>query len=59
MEGYNNLVGNVDSRLVPRAKKLRDLGVGHKDFKLAEEIEMDLKTPKGAKKDSEENEYNA
>lgn len=59
LEGYNNLVGNVDSRLVPRAKKLRDLGVGHKDFKLAEEIEMDLKTPKGAKKESEENEYNA
>lgn len=54
LEGYNNLVGNVDSRLVPRAKKLRDLGVGHKDFKLPEEMEPDLKIPKAMEKESEE-----
>lgn len=49
LKSYNSLVGNVDSRVVPRARKLCDkVGVGGKDFNDFNLIEEEVKTSKFA-----------
>lgn len=53
LDGYNTLIGNVESRLVPRARKLRDT-VGQKEFQEPSEIETYVKVPKPMKREGEE-----
>ncbi|MBR4399516.1 MAG: DNA recombination protein RmuC [Aeriscardovia sp.] len=49
LDGYNSLIGNVDSRVIPRARKLRDkVGIERREFKSVGPIKGETKTSKFA-----------
>ncbi|MBR6439777.1 MAG: DNA recombination protein RmuC [Aeriscardovia sp.] len=54
LDSYNSLIGNVDTRVLPRARRLRDkVGVGGKTFNDVDPIEKEVKISKFAQEGEE------